>query len=97
MLKAKEILSKNPEVRWYLKKIIEQLKPEKVILFGSKATGTSTRASDTDFAVVGAANFDKSEIFGALDIIDFEKASKDLQDIILKEGIVLYDKKRTVV
>ena len=41
-----------------LKTILDMLSPEKVILFGSQATGTSTEASDYDFLFV------KSEPFG---------------------------------
>ena len=89
---AQEILKSHKEVAFYLDKVIQQLDPEKVILFGSKATGSATNFSDTDIAVVGVKHFDTTEIFGAVDIVEYEKVPQSLQEKIQKEGIVLYEK-----
>ena len=89
---ALKILNAHEEVAYYLNKIIEQLHPEKVILFGSKAKGEGNKFSDTDMAVVGVKNFDTTRIFGAVDIVQYEKAPESLKEKINNEGIVLYEK-----
>jgi len=92
---ASKILSAREEVAYYLNKIIEQLQPEKVILFGSKARGEGDRFSDTDMAVVGVKNFDTTQIYGAVDIVEFETADAALKERIQNEGIVLYEKRNS--
>lgn len=89
---AAEILNAREEVAYYLRKIIEELKPEKVILFGSKARGEGDQYSDTDLAVVGVRNFDTTQIYGAVDIVQLETADAALKELIQNEGIVLYEK-----
>ncbi len=55
--------------------------------------GTADKYSDTDFAVITEGFADTTDIYGAVDIINFNSASKELQEIILKEGIVMYERK----
>jgi len=90
--RALKILNAHEEVAYYLKKIIEQLHPEKVILFGSKAKGEGNQFSDTDMAVIGVKHFDTTQIFGAVDIVQYENAPESLKEKINNEGIVLYEK-----
>ncbi len=87
------ILKTHEEVAFYLRKIIEQLDPEKVILFGSKATGEANELSDTDMAVTGVQRFDTTQIYGAVDIVEYETAPEALKKKIQKEGIVIYEKR----
>ncbi len=89
---AKLILKKHSEVDHYLKQVIRSMNPIKVILFGSKATGKADTSSDTDLAVVTDHFFDTTEIYGAVDIVDFNRAPEKLKQLILKEGIVLYER-----
>ena len=90
--KAKKILSEHEEVAFYLRKVIEQIRPQKVILFGSKASGPSTSSSDTDFDIVADGFIDTTGIFGAVDMVDLRRASGKLRDEIMKEGIVIYER-----
>lgn len=87
-----KILEANSEVAYYLRKVIEQLDPEKVILFGSKAKGEANEYSDTDLAVLGVRRFDTTQIFGAVDIVEYENAPDTLKEKIQSEGILLYEK-----
>ncbi len=89
----KEIFDAYPEIEIYLKKIINEFNPEKVILFGSKATGVADSTSDSDFAIVTEQPFDENAIIGALDIMNYHKVDDHLKKEIDKEGVVLYDKK----
>ncbi len=89
---AKQILKKHREVDHYLRQVIRSMNPVKVILFGSKATGKADKSSDTDLAVVTDHFFDTTAIYGAVDIVDFNRAPEKLKDLILKEGIVLYER-----
>lgn len=91
-LRSAAIIENYPEVKYYLEKIIACLHPQKVILFGSKAKGTVQKGSDTDMAVITDNFFDTTEIYGAVDIVDFKRASEKLQEKILEEGIILYEK-----
>ncbi len=91
-LLASKILNTHEEVAYYMNKIIEQLQPEKIILYGSKAKGEDNEFSDTDIAVVGVKKFDTTEIFGAVDIVEFEKAPESLKEKIEAEGIILYER-----
>lgn len=71
----------------------------KVILFGSRARGDFCPKSDIDLAAEGndiaafAMDVDeKTETLLRYDIVDVAKVPEELLDIILKEGIVLYEK-----
>ena len=72
----------------------------RIILFGSRARGTHTERSDIDIAVSGGnfENFywqvmDKVHSLLTFDIVELDKGiSKELQDEIDNEGIVIYEK-----
>lgn len=73
---------------------------KKVILFGSRAKGTHTERSDIDIAVSGG-DFDsfywdiKEKVYSLLsfDIVDLDAGvSKELESIIDKEGVIIYEK-----
>ncbi len=89
--RAKQILIKYREVDHYLKQVVQYMDPDKVILYGSKATGNADKSSDTDLAVI-TNHFYTTEIYGAVDIMDFNRAPEKVKQLILKEGIVLYER-----
>lgn len=93
MMNKDEIFDVFPEVEVYLKKIIDRFNPQKIILFGSKATGKASKTSDTDFAIVTSKPFDENAIIGALDIINYDRVDEDLKKEIDEEGILLYEQK----
>ncbi|MCC8160163.1 MAG: nucleotidyltransferase domain-containing protein [Oscillospiraceae bacterium] len=73
---------------------------EKVILFGSRARGNHSERSDIDIAVSGG-DFDgfywdikeKTRSLLMFDVVDLnKKISDELDGIIKKEGIVIYEK-----
>jgi len=67
---AEKIFIKYREVEHYLHQVLRELDPDKVILFGSKATGTSDKYSDTDLAVITRRDFITSGIYVAVDLVD---------------------------
>ena len=89
---AEQIFRKYVEVQHYLNQVLHSMNPDKVILFGSKATGKADQYSDTDLAVVTQEVFDTSDIYGAVDIVDYNFATKKLKELIQREGIVLYER-----
>ena len=89
---AKKVFIKYREVELYLHQVLRELDPDKVILFGSKATGSSDKYSDTDLAVITRRDFITSGIYGAVDVVDYNHAPEKLKRLIKKEGIVLYER-----
>ncbi len=74
----------------------------KLILFGSRATGKAGSFSDIDLAVVGVENNDEwaeirelaesTRTLLKIDLMRFEKVDQAVQESILKEGIILYER-----
>ena len=73
---------------------------EKIVLFGSRARGNNTERSDVDLAVYGG-DFDSfywniQENVHSLLMFDLvnvdERISRDLEEEIERDGIVLYEK-----
>lgn len=72
---------------------------KKIVLFGSRAKGTSTERSDVDIAVYGG-DFDsfywdikeKAHSLLMFDIVNVDgKISKELEEEIERDGIVIYE------
>jgi predicted nucleotidyltransferase len=88
-----------------VKVLSENLKPKKIILFGSRAKGNNCNGSDIDLCVVGAKELDKrnlrklkekiDDISGlySVDLIFYEKIDEEFKKIILETGKVIYEKK----
>jgi len=51
-LEAEQIFKKYVEVQHYLNQVLRWMNPDKVILFGSKATGLANEHSDIDLAII---------------------------------------------
>lgn len=81
--------------------IISSLLPDcKVYLFGSRATGDYSHGSDVDIAIITKEKCEPSvvgevrEVLNAtniphkIDVVDFHRTSKEMKEIILKEGIL---------
>ena len=76
--------------------------PYSVILFGSYAKGTQKATSDIDVAIKGSSPLDlatwvkiegsleESSIPQKVDVIDYHRVSKEFQQLIDREGCVLY-------
>ncbi len=83
--------------------ITETKAVEKIILFGSRARGDEEEKSDIDIAII-CPNIADMEWFDLCDrienthtlleinVIKFDTAGKELQNKILEEGIVLYER-----
>ncbi len=75
---------------------------KQVILFGSRATGQAQLFSDIDLAVRGVTDkqdwvrlvelVDQAKTLLKIDLVQFELADPAVQDSILKEGQILYDR-----
>lgn len=84
--------------------VLKHKKPEKIIVFGSRATGKSRKTSDVDIAVLGKdwsdtdiniVRFDLNEDVKTplkFDVLNFYALQKNkLKEAILKQGLVIYD------
>lgn len=72
-----------------VEKIRNEIEPEEIILFGSKARGDFHSKSDTDIAIVGGKQAKSAIQSGAVDIVDYNRANEKLKSIIDREGIVI--------
>lgn len=81
-----------------------ELKPEKIILFGSRARGTAKPASDYDLAVFLPAEseskwaafyneaIESPEILLPVDWVNASAASPQMLESIKREGVTIYEK-----
>jgi len=88
-----------------IKLLTEELDPDRLILFGSRAKGLAHKGSDIDIAVGGGKGLTHreerklkekiEEISGIyfVDIVFLEKISEDLKNMILETGRIIYEKK----
>ena len=84
--------------------LAEQLKPQQIVLFGSRAKGTAKRGSDIDLAVIGGhqpdfrqerklrEKLDQLAGLYSVDLVFAEKTDDDFGGMIRDTGIVLYEK-----
>ncbi|MEX2356284.1 MAG: nucleotidyltransferase domain-containing protein [Thermaerobacterales bacterium] len=78
----------------------QRFQPQRIILFGSLATGDISRGSDVDLAIEGLAPEDYwsawvlADQTGRVpfDLIRLETASPSLRSWILSTGVVLFDR-----
>ena len=82
-------------------RLISALQPDvKIYLFGSQATGTSSRGSDVDIALDAGKRMDRvdvgeirdvlneTNILYKFDVVDFRGVPENMQKMILSEGIL---------
>lgn len=85
-----------------IKVIVEDLRPKKIILFGSRGKGTFSYNSDYDLAIdTKKIEFRKRRILKeklndmaglhSIDIVFIKEVDKGFSDIILQTGKVIYD------
>lgn len=102
MKKVKSI--DDAKIKQAIIEIVKTISPECIIiLYGSRAKGNETAASDYDIAIKSENKIPASLIFSieeeidklstlkAIEIVDYHKLDRDFQSIVLKEGIILYD------
>jgi len=108
-------MDKNSKVRGLNERLLSQIvelileykKPEKIVIFGSRANGNSKNTSDIDIAIFGKGWGDKDinilkhnleEFIKTplrFDVLNFYSLSKTkLKENILKEGRVIYDSRK---
>ena len=87
-----------------IKLINKELKPQKIILFGSRAKGNEYMGSDIDLCIEGAKKKNKRELrklkekvdeisgLYSVDIVIYEEIDENFRDIIIKTGKVIYEK-----
>ena len=75
----------------------------KIYLFGSRATGTNQEFSDIDIAIESTSKLPREDIAEAnsvmeslnipykVDVVDFNRVSDEMRNLILKEGIIWKD------
>ncbi|MCL0062574.1 nucleotidyltransferase domain-containing protein [Peptococcaceae bacterium] len=67
------------------KKIVNELSPKKIVLFGSRARGDFKKNSDIDIAVDTQKNIEMTEISEAVDIVNINKVPNEFKEKIEKE------------
>ncbi len=87
-----------------IQRIIQEVNPEEIILFGSRARGDHRVTSDFDIAVKGSSistqawtkllvSLDDEPItLYQVDLLHFEAMNDDYKDSVTSEGITLYAK-----
>ena len=89
-----------------VKKILEEVKPEKIVIFGSSVRKDNTNSSDIDIALFGVKDEkifllkdklnDELPTLKDVDIVLFDTlkngASLKLKKRILDEGVVIYER-----
>lgn len=86
------ILSKPEIIDTITEKIIKDLNPIKIVLFGSRARGDATKGSDIDIAIEGEIPLSLLELSAPCDIVQVNKVGKRLKEKIQREGIVIYER-----
>jgi len=86
---SEHILSIPGTLKNLKSKIIRELSPSKIILFGSKARGDFHEDSDTDIAVETSKNIGLSNIVGSIDLVDLKNIDDEFKKAIEREGIVI--------
>ena len=97
-------LNLPPSIVSLIERIVAVARPQKLLIFGSRARETARLNSDFDLCVIGRAcsdtdwtrlvtdlEFEPWTLF-RVDLVEFETTSQDLRENILKEGLVLYGK-----
>lgn len=77
----------------------QEAKPQRVILFGSRARGEWNDRSDIDIAVipeVGTSFFstpieERIRTLLKIDILDFRNLNEDFRQEVLQNGVVIYE------
>ena len=85
-----EILLVPDKLKEIKQRIIEEAKPKKIYVFGSRARGDFHEKSDLDIAIEGGS-VGKLEISGNLDIVNIDKAGTSLKRRIEREGVLIYE------
>ncbi|MBO8143712.1 MAG: nucleotidyltransferase domain-containing protein [Thermodesulfobacterium sp.] len=99
--KAEKVLEKVVEL------LKEEVDPEKIILFGSRAKGKSAPYSDIDLAIEGSTKpplrnlrklKEKIEAMSwpfFIDLIFLEEVDKEFKELVTKTGRIVYEKNRS--
>lgn len=86
MTHVKKKANKDRLIKYYLARIVEEFKPNRVYLTGSAASQNMPENSDFDFIVDAEIPIDADAIIGNLDIIPIKYAT----DEMLKKAKLLY-------
>ncbi|TCO60234.1 type III-B CRISPR module RAMP protein Cmr1 [Caldanaerobacter subterraneus] len=87
------VLSLPETLNDVLDKIKSRVEPKKIYLYGSRARGDFGKKSDIDIAVETDKSIENIDLIGLFDIVNLNKVGSDLREKILKEGILLYERK----
>lgn len=84
-------------------KILKEVKPEKIVIFGSQVRNDKTKSSDIDIALFGVTDAkifilkdklnEELSTLRDIDLVLFDTLKNEkLRERILKEGIVIYER-----
>lgn len=86
MTHVKTKIDKDRLIEYYLERILEEFKPNRVYLTGSATSQSMPENSDFDFIVDSEIPIDADAIIGNLDIIPIKYATEEM----LKKAKLLY-------
>ena len=86
-----------------INKILEEIKAEKIVVFGSQVRDDQRKSSDIDIALFGVKDKkvfllkdklnDELDTLRDIDVVVFDTLKNEkLKDRILKEGVVIYER-----
>ncbi|MEW6686871.1 MAG: nucleotidyltransferase domain-containing protein [Candidatus Edwardsbacteria bacterium] len=86
-----------------VEKILQEVNPDKIIIFGSSVRENNTKGSDIDIALLGVKEArisllkdklnEEANTLKDIDLILFDTLKNErLKDRILKEGVVIYER-----
>ncbi len=85
-------------LKFILKKILSQISPERIILFGSIATGNYKNDADIDIAIEPKGKrIGFLDIVGNVDIVNLKNTYGKLKKNILEKGIIIYEKGKILI
>lgn len=88
-----KILSIPDSMKEIVDKIKENIDPEKIYLYGSRARGDFNKKSDIDIAVESDKSVEAMDMIGPFDIVNLKKVNKEFREKIYREGVLLYERK----
>lgn len=101
-MKTKVNISKDTRLNNIIKILVKDLKPKRLIIFGSRGKGTSSFNSDYDIAIESEKiNLNKKRIIKdkiddviglyKIDLVYLNEVDNDFRDIVIKTGKVIYE------
>jgi len=85
----------NEEIKSLVSAVVEASDPDKVILFGSYATGKASTDSDVDIFVVKDSNLPRHKVvYTPGEVEEWAHVDQSFTATVMQTGKVMYEKRR---